>query len=85
MDVFALDSAALLLPTPRPAVLIKTGPSWLYLVNVDTMSAQRVDESVLGVQGYNVAMDGDVAWDGRLGRLRFGRDGYRRGGHERIP
>ncbi len=63
-NVFELDSAVLFLPEPAPVVLISAGPSWMYLVNVDTHGAQRVDVSTLGAPGYNVAMNGDVAWDG---------------------
>ena len=63
-NVLELDAEALLLGDPAPVALIKTGPSWLYLVDASTHSAERVDVSALGAQGYNATMDGDVAWDG---------------------
>jgi len=61
---FQPDAAAATLGDPAPVVLIKTGPSWLYLYNVATGTAQRIDESQLGVHGYMLTIDGDVSWDG---------------------
>ncbi len=61
---FDPDAAAAGLGAAAPVVLIKTGPSWLYLVNVETHAAQRIDVSQLGTQGYNITIDGDVTWDG---------------------
>lgn len=61
---FEVDAAAATLGDAAPVVLIKTGSSWLYLVNVDTDEAQRIDVSDLGTPGYNLTIDGDVTWDG---------------------
>jgi Tol biopolymer transport system component len=61
---FEPDAAAATLGDAAPVVLIKTGSSWLYLYNVATGTAQRIDVSDAGTPGYNLTIDGDVTWDG---------------------
>lgn len=61
--LFEPDPAAAGLGAPAPFVLIKTGSTWLYLVNVETDTAERIDISELGAEGNNT-MDGDLSWDG---------------------
>jgi len=63
-DIFALDPAVLTIGEAAPVVLIKTGPTWLYLYNVATGQAQRIDVSQAGAPGYNLTIDGDVTWGG---------------------
>lgn len=61
---FEVDPAAASLGDPASVVLIKSGSSWLYLYDVASKNAERIDVSEAGAPGYNLTIDGDVSWDG---------------------
>jgi Tol biopolymer transport system component len=61
---FEPDPAAATLGEAAPVVLLKLGPTGLYLHNLEDSSEVRIDDTTVGAPGYQLTVDGDVTWDG---------------------